>query len=75
MAPPEQVSEFFGHLPDACSCGHDFDGTEERAGDPVVLQKWELPPIRPLSDQHERCRLWCPCRCKPMLAELPEGVT
>jgi transposase len=75
MAPVERVDRFFSHLPEACGCGHRFDGTEERAGDPVILQKWELPPIRPLIFQHERLRLYCPCCGKPRLAELPEGVS
>ena len=40
MAPPERVDRTSDHLPDACSgCGHDFDGTERRVGDPVIHQK------------------------------------
>lgn len=42
MAPPERVDERSDHLPDACGCGHRFDGGEERLGDPAVHQKWEL---------------------------------
>jgi len=75
MAPPEQVNQFCRHLPQECSCGHRFDGSEARADDPVVHQKWELPPIRPLIFQHERLRLFCPCCGKPRLAELPDGVS
>lgn len=48
MAPPEWVDEAFEHRPERCSgCGHGFDGEEQRVGDPVAHQKWELPPIRP----------------------------
>lgn len=75
MVSPEQVSAFFKHLPDACPCGHCFDGSEEQAGDPVILQKWELPVIRPLIFQHERLRLFCPCCGKARLAALPDGVS
>jgi transposase len=75
MAPPERVDERFEHLPDMCGCGHLFDGGEERLGDPVVHQKWELPPIRPLVFEHRLWRLSCPCCGKGTLAELPDGVT
>ncbi len=75
MAPPERIDERFEHLPDMCGCGHLFDGGEERLGDPVVHQKWELPPIRPLVFEHRLWRLGCPCCGKGTLAKLPDGVT
>jgi len=75
MAPPEQVDRRTEHLPEACSCGHPFDGSEERVGDPVIHQKWELPPIRPLIFQYELLRLRCPCCGRPRLAGLPCGVS
>lgn len=76
MASPEQVDETFEHRPERCSgCGHAFDGTEQRVGDPVVHQKWELPPIRPLVYEHRLARLRCPCCAKPTLAGLPAGVS
>lgn len=75
MAAPEQVDQRTEHLPDACSCGHRFSGSEARVDDPVIHQKWELPPIRPLVFQYELVRLRCPCCGRPRLADLPEGVT
>ena len=48
LAAPERVDRSFEHVPVACRCGHQFDGSEERVGDPVCHQKWELPPIVPL---------------------------
>lgn len=75
MAPPEQLSRRTEHVPCRCSCGHSFDGNEERVGDPLIHQQWELPPIRPLIFQHDLHRLRCPACGKPRLAELPDGVT
>lgn len=75
MTPVERVDRSTEHLPEACSCGHRFDGSEERVDDPVVHQQWELPPIRPLIFQYELLRLRCPCCGKPRLAELPAGVS
>jgi transposase len=75
MAPPERLDRHTEHLPEACLCGHSFTGAEERVGDPVSHQRWELPPIRPLIFQYDLIRLRCPCCGKPRLAELPNGVT
>lgn len=76
MAPPEQVDETFEHLPERCSgCGHGFGGEEQRIGEPVIHQKWELPPIRPLIFEHRLARLRCPGCGKPTLAGLPAGVS
>ena len=76
MAPPEQVDETFEHRPERCSgCGNGFDGSEQRLGDPLIHQKWELPPIRPLIYQHRLLRLRCRCCGKPTLAGLPAGVS
>jgi transposase len=75
MAPPERVDRRSEHLPEQCSCGHRFDGSEEPVGDPLVHQQWELPPIRPLIFQYELVRLRCPCCGRPRLADLPAGVS
>jgi len=75
MVAPERVDHRSQHLPRACSCGHAFDGSEDRVGDPVVHQQWELPPIRPLVFEYELLRLRCPCCGKPRLADLPAGVS
>jgi transposase len=75
MAPPERVDEIFEHLPAPCECGHPFDGSEERLGEPLVHQVWELPPIAPLIAEHRHHRLLCPACGTGRLAELPAGVT
>jgi transposase len=75
MASPERVDRRTEHLPEACSCGHRFDGTEERVGDPLIHQQWELPPIRPLIFEYRLDRLRCPCCGKPRLADLPQGAS
>lgn len=75
MAPPERVDRVFEHLPERCPCGHAFDGSEKRVGEPLAHQKWELPPARPLVIEHRRERLDCPACGRARLAELPSGVT
>ncbi|MCA1698551.1 MAG: IS66 family transposase [Actinobacteria bacterium] len=70
MAAPERVDERFDHLPGVCECGHCFTGFEERLGDPVIHQKWELPPIVPIVYEHLLWRLGCPRCGKASLAEL-----
>lgn len=75
MVPAEGVDRSTEHLPDACSCGHRFDGSEERVDQPLVHQQWELPAIRPLVFEYELLRLRCPCCGKPRLADLPAGVS
>ena len=76
MASPERVDERFEHLPHSCSgCGHDFNGGEERLGDPLVHQEWELAPISPVVFEHRLHRLRCPGCGKAALAELPAGVS
>lgn len=76
MAPPERVDEAFEHRPGRCSgCGHGFDGSERRLGEPRVHQKWELPPVAPLVHEHRLLRLRCPGCGKAQLAELPKGVS
>ncbi len=75
MAPPERVDEVFWHLPGRCGCGHGFEGSEERVGEPVVHQEWELRPAAPLVFEHRRARLACPGCGAARLAELPAGVT
>jgi len=75
MAGLEQVNRRTEHLPESCSCGHTFDGSEERVGDPLIHQQWELPPIRPLVFQYDLARLRCPCCGKGRLADLPAGAS
>lgn len=70
----ERVDERLEHLPDCCGCGHEFDGSEERVGDPVCHQQFELPVIRPLVFEHARVRLRCPGCQKTMLAALSAGA-
>jgi len=68
---PERVDQRFEHLPDRCECGHAFCGGEQRVGDPVVHQQWEVPPARPLIFEHARVRLGCPACGRFVLAGLP----
>lgn len=75
LAAPEQIDHSFDHLPVRCGCGHRFDGSEERVGDPACHQKWELPEIVPLIFEHRLHRLLCPECGKAAVAELPDGVT
>lgn len=67
----DQVNRRFEHLPERCGCGHVFCGGEERVGDPVTHQQYELPAIRPLVFEHARVRLACPGCGRAVLAELP----
>jgi transposase len=66
----ERVDDTFEHLPDCCGCGHEFDGSEQRVGNPVVHQQFELPAIRPLVFEQLRLRLRCPACQKTVLARL-----
>lgn len=75
MASPEQVNRRTERFPEGCSCGHSFDGSEERVGGPLIHQQWELPPIRPLIFQYDLHRLRCPCCGRPRLADLPAGAS
>ncbi len=74
MVAPERVDERVGHLPDCCGCGHEFDGSEERVGDPVLHQQFELARIRPLVFEHRRLRLRCPGCQRAVLARLSSGA-
>ena len=71
MVAPERVDERREHLPGRCGCGREFDGSEQRLGDPVAHQQYELPVIRPLVIEHSRVRLACPGCGRAVLAELP----
>jgi transposase len=71
---PERVDKHFEHLPDCCDCGHVFDGSEERVGDPVCHQQFELPPVRPLVFEQQRVRLLCPACATATLAKLSAGA-
>ena len=74
LVAPGRVDERVEHLPDCCGCGHEFDGSEERVGDPVCHQQWELPAVRPLVFEHARLRLRCPACQKATLAALSAGA-
>jgi transposase len=76
LASAERVDRGFEHLPPSCTgCGQRFSGDEERLGDPVIQQKWELPPISPLVFEHRLHRLVCRGCGRACLAELPAGVS
>jgi transposase len=74
LVAPERVNDQFEHLPDCCGCGHRFDGSEERVGDPVVHQQYELAPVVPLVFEHARVRLRCPACQRATLAQLSAGA-
>jgi transposase len=74
LVAPERLDDCVAHLPDACDCGHVFDGSEQRVGDPVVHQQYELPVIVPLVFEHARVRLLCPACQKATLANLSAGA-
>jgi len=69
----ERLEDEFDHLPCDCACGHRFSGREERLGEPVVHQKWELPVIEALVFEHRLWRLVCPGCGRAKRAELPAG--
>lgn len=71
-----RVDQRFDHLPSFCSgCGESFSGSEERIGDPLVQQIWDMPPIKPLVYEHRRARLRCPRCGNAQLAKLPNGIS
>jgi transposase len=74
LVAPERVDKRVEHVPDCCGCGREFDGSEERVGDPVFHQQFELPVICPLVFEHARLRLRCPACQKTMLAKLTAGA-
>lgn len=74
LVSPERVDKRFEHVPDCCGCGHEFDGSEERVGDPVVHQQYELPVIVPLVFEQVRLRLRCPACQRATLAWLSAGA-
>jgi transposase len=74
LVAPERIDDRAEHLPDCCGCGHVFDGSEERVGDPVLHQQFELPVIVPLVFEHARLRLLCPACQKATLASLSAGA-
>lgn len=62
-------------LPGVCGCGHRFGGGEQRVGEPVGHQQWDLPRIVPEVREWRRHRLACPGCGRAGLAELPAGVS
>ena len=74
LAAPDRVDEAVEHVPVVCGCGHRFTGDEERLGDPVLRQKWELPEVVPLVFEHRLHRLVCPACGTATLAEA-DGVS
>ena len=69
MAGPERIDAHVEHVPVRCGCGHRFEGSEERVGDPVLRQKWELAEVVPLVTEHRLHRLLCPACGSAVLAE------
>lgn len=75
-AEPEQLTAGpVDCLPQRCGCGRHFTGAEERVGEPVGHQQWDLPLIVPEVREWRRLRLECPGCGRPALAELPAGVS
>jgi transposase len=62
-------------LPGVCGCGHRFTGGEQRVGEPIAYQQWDLPLIVPEVREWHRHRLACPGCGRAALAELPAGVS
>lgn len=77
--PPAKPQELTGGpvdcLPDRCGCGHRFSGLEERVGEPVCHQQWDLPVIVPVVCEWQCHRLACSGCGRAVLAELPAGVS
>jgi transposase len=77
--PPAEPDELTGGpvdcLPGVCGCGHHFTGGEQRVGEPVCHQQWDLPLIVPEVREWRRHRLACPGCGRAALAELPAGVS
>jgi transposase len=61
--------------PQRCGCGHRFTGGEERVGEPVAHQQWDVPLVVAEVREWRRLRLACPGCGRPVLAELPAGVS
>jgi len=74
LAAAERVDRRVEHVPVWCGCGHRFDGSEERVGDPVLRQKWELPEIVPLVIEHRLHRLVCP-GCGRGVLPVADGIS
>lgn len=62
-------------VPQWCRCGHLFTGSEERLGEPVTHQQWDVPLVVAEVREWRRLRLECPGCGRPALAELPAGVS
>lgn len=62
-------------VPGRCGCGHLFSGAEERVGEPVAHQQWDVPLVVPEVREWRRLRLECPECGRLVLAELPPGVS
>jgi transposase len=74
LAAAGRVDRRLEHVPVSCGCGHRFDGSDERVGDPVLRQKWELPEVVPLVIEHRLHRLLCPECGSAVLAD-GEGIS
>lgn len=62
-------------VPGRCGCGHRFTGGEQRVGEPVAHQQWDVPLVVAEVREWRRLRLECPGCGRPVLAELPAGVS
>lgn len=75
MVAPERVGERREFWPGECSgCGQGL-GERERAGEPLIFQQAELPPVSVLIAEYVRHRVRCQCCGKLTLASLPAGIT
>jgi len=75
-ADPEQLTAGpVDCVPGRCGCGHRFTGGEQRVGEPVCHQQWDLPVIVAEVREWRRLRLACPGCGRSALAELPAGVS
>jgi len=75
-AEPEQLTAApVDCLPQRCGCGHHFTGAEQRVGEPVCHQQWDLPVIVPEVREWRRLRLACPGCGRAVLAQLGAGVS
>lgn len=59
LYPPEECRTIEEHYPEhCCDCGQALAGVDER---PQRIQIIELPPLRPVVDEHRFHALECPC--------------
>jgi transposase len=68
---PKDVDRFAPHWPETCSCGCALPQVPD--GDPVRVQVWELPVIRPEVTEHQMHAVVCPrCGRRTVAARTPD---